>query len=73
MAFRITSAVLIGLLVFMGADMHGGNGFGTAPAWVAALLAGGAVFAFTDLLLPMLTVAIPPGLLVLSIIGLAAR
>lgn len=70
LAFRLSSALVVGLLVLLVADLQGGMAAGTALTWSMASLAGAAVFVFSDILLPLLIVATPPGLLILAVIGL---
>lgn len=75
LAFRLTCAVAVGLLVLfvsLEANIQAGVGTGTTFAWTMTSLASAAVFVFADFLLPLLVVAIPPGLLVLAVIGLKA-
>lgn len=68
--FRLTTAVVTGLLALLGASALDSIEAGSMAAWGMALLAGGCVFVFSDLLLPLLVVAIPPGLFILTLVGL---
>jgi hypothetical protein len=70
LAFRVLVTVVTCPLVVLGlASLQDGSA--TNPlTWAAALLAGGCVFVLADVLLAFLVVGIPPGLFVLSLIGL---
>lgn len=70
LAFRLTWSVAIGLLILLCSAIQDGNGTGAASTWTMASLASACTFMFADFLLPMLVVAIPPGLLILAVIGL---
>jgi hypothetical protein len=72
LAFRLTCSLVIGLLVLLWAAIQDGRGTGTASTWAMASLASTGVLVFADFLLPLLVVAIPPGMLVLAIIGMTA-
>lgn len=67
LAFRLSTAVLTGLLVLL---LYGYlDGLACAMALATAI----AVFALSSILLSFLILAIPPGLLVLALAGLLAR
>jgi hypothetical protein len=73
MAFRLLAAAVTCLLVVLCfASMQHGAASSTMT-WGAALLLGGCVFVLADMLLAFLVVAIPPGLFILSLVGLLAR
>jgi hypothetical protein len=67
LAFRLSSAVLVGLLAMV---LYGHL---SITAFAGAITAAFCVFILSDILLSFLILAIPPGLLVLALAGLLAR
>ena len=72
-AFRLSAALATALLVLAAASALLGLDATGAPAWGLAMLSGAGLFFLSDLLLPVLVVAIPPGMFVLALVGLLRR
>ena len=72
-AFRLSVAIAGAFLVLVATTTLLGLDITEAPAWGLALLSGAGLFFLSDLLLPVLVVAIPPGMFVLALVGLLRR
>lgn len=70
LAFRLTCSVTLGLLILLWSGIHGGELTSVTSTWAVATAVCGGVFIFSDQILPVLVIAIPPGLLILAIVGL---
>jgi hypothetical protein len=72
-AFRLSASLATALLILAATTSLLDLDITEAPAWGLALLSGAGLFFLSDLLLPVLVVAIPPGMFVLALVGLLRR